>query len=236
MGVHRHPALCSTLVLQMLTSGLLPSMGAPPQVQTATTRDHLTVFDTDGSGISLVMMLLCRKFSSFARSAESCQCWAIARTLFLPPCVLPLAALLLWEKQVRGCCWALCCSCWSPHSWLLQSDAAPGCGNICNCLGQCYWAGAQDWNLPLLMPAGSSGYPPFHWWRGVPGEAALSLSDWWCGVDLPAACSSRSPVASNQLLYLTSLCCTHLLLNASLPEENPREGVSPDSMLAHCAH
>lgn len=141
-------------------------------------------------------------------------------------CVLPLAALLLWEKQVRGCCCALCCNCWSPHSWLLQSDAAPGCGNICNCLGQCYWAGAQDGNLPLLMPVGTSGYPPFHWWGGVPGESALSLSDRWCGVALPAECSSRSPVASNQLLYLTSLCCTHLLLNMSLPKKKIPEKVS----------
>lgn len=49
----------------------------------------------DGCGISVVMMLLYRKLGSFARSAESCQCWAIARTLFLPLCVLPLAALLL---------------------------------------------------------------------------------------------------------------------------------------------
>lgn len=42
MGVYRHPALCSSLALQMLTSGLLPSVGAAPQVQTTTTR----VFDT----------------------------------------------------------------------------------------------------------------------------------------------------------------------------------------------
>lgn len=180
----------------------------------------------DASGISVVMMLLCRKRGSFARCAESCQCWASARTLFLPPCVLPLAALLLWEKQVCGCRCALCCNCWSPHSWLLQSDAAPGCGNICNCLGQSYWAGARDWNLPLLMPVGTSGDPPFHWWGGVPGEAALSLSDRWCGVTLAAACSSRSPVASNQLLYLTSLFYTHLLLNISLPKKKNPEKVS----------
>lgn len=53
----------------------------------------------NGATIIVVMIMPCRKLSCLARSAESCQCWAIARTLLPPSCVLYLAALLLWVKQ-----------------------------------------------------------------------------------------------------------------------------------------
>lgn len=210
MGVHQHPALCSTLALQMFTSGLLPSVGAAPQVQTATTR----VFDTRW------IWRQCGDDAALQETRLFCQvCWELPVLGHCQDIVFASLCLALGCSPAlrKASTWVLLCTLLQ----LLISSlvaAAIWCSTwlwqhiVCNCLGQCYWTGAQDGNLPLLMPVGTSGYPPFHWWGGGPGEAALSLSDRWCGVALPAACSSRSPVASNQLLYLTSLCCTHLLL------------------------
>lgn len=80
------------------------------------------------------------------------------------------------------------------------------------------------------MIVSSSGSPPFHQRGALPGYAGcytLSSSDRRCGVALSAICPSSPSVSSNQLPYLTFLCCSLTFYWISLcqkktPGNNPK--------------